>query len=390
MKWAQDGKGKQKPIFSWCEYVEDGAMKQAVDLSIHPSIFHHVALMPDCHQGYGMPIGGVIACERDIIPNAVGVDIGCGMCAVRTTFPADDLDEDLIKKVLGLLRKDIPVGFKHREYPLIWDGFDSAPDLKVIQEQISRARRQLGTLGGGNHFLEMQVDEAGFLWLMLHSGSRNFGYRIAKHYHELAQELCEKYHTDIPVKDLAFLPTESEEGQEYITAMRFALEFAAQNRKAMMGIFSETVDLILGCEFNKSINIHHNYADIENHFGRNVWVHRKGATLARKGTEGIIPGSMGTSSYIVEGLGNPDSFHSCSHGAGRCMSRSAASHNLTVEECDKAMEGIVYGRWGKGRKGKVDLGEAPQAYKNIHEVIVAQADLVKVAHVLQPLGVVKG
>lgn len=194
MKWVRDDKNNQKPIFSWCKNVEDGAMKQAINLSNHPSVFHHVALMPDCHQGYGMPIGGVIACDKDIIPNAVGVDIGCGMNSVQTNYRAEDLTTEIIKKIFGIVRKEIPVGFNHRNTPLIWNGFDSAPNLKIVQDQIKSAKNQLGTLGGGNHFIEIQVGHAGFVWLMLHSGSRNIGFRIAKHYHEFAQKMCENYH----------------------------------------------------------------------------------------------------------------------------------------------------------------------------------------------------
>jgi len=339
-----------------------------------------------------MPIGGVIAC-RDVIPNAVGVDIGCGMLAINTRLLASVFDEGILKSFMGEIRNSIPVGFAHHEDIQEWEGFNECPDIYILKKELHKATRQLGTLGGGNHFIEFQVSEQGELWVMLHSGSRNFGYKIAKHYNELAQELCTKYHSVVcPFKGedgLAFLPHGTEEAREYITAMNFALAFASENRWSMM----REVIKIIGveyCDCEPAINIHHNYATLENHFGQNVWIHRKGATSARDGQLGIIPGSMGTSSYIVRGLGNQESFQSCSHGAGRCMGRMAASRNLTKEECDKAMEGIVFGRWGKDRKGNIDLGEAPQAYKDIDVVMESQSDLVEIVTKLKPLAVIKG
>jgi tRNA-splicing ligase RtcB len=382
------------PIKSWCEPIEYGAMEQAANLANHPCMFKHVALMPDAHQGYGMPIGGVIACNNAVIPNAVGVDIGCGMCAVRTTVLAEELDTDAIKRIMGDIRKTVPVGFNHHNTPRDWSGFEEAPDVQVVKQQLCSARKQLGTLGGGNHFIEIQAGDDGFIWLMLHSGSRNFGYKIAKEYNEKAQQLCNLWHSkvdDFKGEDgLAFLPIGTVEAREYIEAMNFALRFAQANRAAIMLAFKEATYMETKCDFEDEINIHHNYAAIENHFGHNVWVHRKGATSAREGQFGIIPGSMGTASYIVRGLGNPESFMSCSHGAGRCMGRKEASRTLTVEDCDRAMEGVVYGRWGTDRKGNIDLGEAPGAYKDIDTVIQAQDDLVNIVAKLRPLGVVKG
>jgi len=379
--------GNKLVIKSWCDDLEDGALEQSSNLANHPSMFHHVALMPDCHQGYGMPIGGVIA-SHDVIRNAVGVDIGCGVIAVNTGLDAEQRTETL-KGVMGDIRKSIPVGFSHQKETQEWDGFDKCPNIPILQQQLQKATRQLGTLGGGNHFIEFQASDKGELWIMLHSGSRNFGYKIAKHYNELAQSLCTKYHSVVcPFKGedgLAFLPHGSDEAIEYITSMNYALDFALENRYHMM---RKVMDIIGGD--GEYINIHHNYATLENHFGKNVWIHRKGATSARKGELGIIPGSMGTSSYIVRGLGNPESFQSCSHGAGRKMGRKHASRTLTVEECNKAMEGIVYGRWGTDRKGNVDLGEAPQAYKDIDEVMKAQEDLVEIVTKLKPIAVIKG
>lgn len=235
------------------------------------------------------------------------------------------------------------------------------------------------------------------VWLMLHSGSRNLGHRVASHYHKMAMNLNEKWRAKIPDKNLAFLPSE-EEGRAYIRDMNFALEYAAENRRIMMEVFKEAVVEVLGeVNFLQEINIHHNYASRENHFGRDVWVHRKGATAARRNQKGIIPGSMGTASYIVEGLGNPESFMSCSHGAGRILGRAEACRTLTVEECDRAMKGVVYDRWHryKGRRndaGKkmLDLSESPLAYKDIDTVIESELDLIKPLVKLQPLGVVKG
>ena len=381
------------PIKSWCNKLEAGAMEQAQNLAVHPSMFHHVALMPDCHQGYGMPIGGVIACN-DVIPNAVGVDIGCGMIAINTRLKASDQDEDALKGYMGEIRKLIPTGFNHHDKVQDWDGFDECPDIPILKNELQKASRQLGTLGGGNHFIEFQASENNELWVMLHSGSRNFGYKIAKHYNEVAQDLCNSFHSVVcPFKGedgLAFLPHGSSWAKEYITAMNFALDFAFESRWNMMRKIINDVLSIDPCECETPINIHHNYAVMENHFGRNVWIHRKGATSARQGQLGIIPGSMGTSSYIVRGLGSPESFQSCSHGAGRVMGRKEASRRLTVEECDKAMDGIVYGRWGKDRKGNVDLGEAPQAYKDINVVMDSQKDLVEIVTQLTPLAVIKG
>ena len=390
MKFVKYDSSQKVPIKSWCEPIDDGAMAQAIDLAKLPFLFKHVALMPDCHQGYGMPIGGVIACKNVVIPNAVGVDIGCGMCAVRTDAISTEIEKTQIKEIIGIVRNAIPVGFKHHDEPQFWKGFDLAPDIPVVQRQLKSAKDQLGTLGGGNHFIEIQKSDDGFVWLMLHSGSRNFGSKIAKEYNDIAMDRCERWHSDIPNKDLAFLPIGSRAAREYISAMNYAMDFALENRNQMMDKVENAARKVLGCSIGKRINVHHNFAAIENHFGKNVWVHRKGATLARAGQLGVIPGSMGTPSYIVEGLGNTESFMSCSHGAGRRMGRADASRRLSMEDCDKAMNGIVYGRWGKDRKGRVDLGEAPGAYKDIEAVISAGLDLVKPVIKLWPLGVIKG
>ena len=379
--------GKNVPLKSWCNEPEEGAIEQAMNLTSLPFIFKQVCLMPDTHQGYGMPIGGVIACTGAIIPNAVGVDIGCGMCAVRTSITEITIEQ--IKEIMGKIRNVVPVGFNHRKENQTWDGFDSAPDIKVIQREINSARKQLGTLGGGNHFIEIQKGDDGFIWLMIHSGSRNFGYKVAKEYNTKAQELCKKWYSNIPdfkgEDGLAFFPMDSKYGKEYIVAMNYALDFALANRKKMMDDVCKSVYEVIDCEFEEAINIHHNYAAMEHHFGKNVMIHRKGATSAKVGQLGIIPGSQGTSSYIVIGKGNEESFKSCSHGAGRKMSRKKAKAVLNIEDEQKTMEGIVHSI----RQPK-DLDEAPGAYKDIDVVMDEQKDLVDIVVKLTPLGVIKG
>ena len=388
MKWVKDG--ERIPIKSWCEKVEPGAMTQAENLAALSVTFKHIALMPDCHVGYGMPIGGVIACQDAVIPNAVGVDIGCGMLAIETNLPSGEMTGKAVEGILREVRSVIPVGFEHHKRPQEWEGWGTAPlDSAPVRQELESAKRQLGTLGGGNHFIEIQTSDDGFIWLMIHSGSRNFGLKIAEYYHKLAHGICEKKDIELPDAELAFLPRDTAEADEYLTAMNFALRFARRNRELMMETFSAIVCARTGCKSLQSINIHHNYCALENHFGRDVLVHRKGATSAKKGEMGIIPGSMGTPSYIVRGLGEPESFMSSSHGAGRTMGRNEACRRFTKEECDKAMGDIVHW-WGTDRKGRPDLSETPQAYKNIDEVMAAQSDLTEIVTKLKPLGVVKG
>ena len=392
MKWIN--KANRLPIKSWCEDVESGAMAQAQNLANHPKTFHHIALMPDCHSGYGMPIGGVIACEDAIIPNAVGVDIGCGMCAVKTTHLTSDINESLIKQIIGKLRKLIPVGFDHQIKEQHWAEFKNAPSAPVLQQELKSAKKQLGTLGGGNHFIEIQSGSDDNVWLMVHSGSRNFGYKIAREYNAIAQKYCERFKSiKVPLKGengLAFLPLKTNEAKEYISAMNYALLFARENRRLLMSHLKKVAAEVMECKFDDEINIHHNFAAEETHFKKKVWIHRKGATQAEYNQMGIIPGSMGTASYIIKGLGNPESFRSCSHGAGRIISRTQFNKIYTVEACNRAMEGIVFGRWKKDRKGRVDISEAPQAYKDIDDVLESQNDLVEVVVKLRPLGVMKG
>lgn len=372
------------PIKLWLDYLEDGALKQAKNLANLPFAYKWIAVMPDAHQGYGMPIGGVMATDDVVVPNAVGVDIGCGMLAVRTSVVLTP--PEALKMIMGKVREAIPVGFKHNKGPQNWSGFNKAPDIEIIQRELSSARKQLGTLGGGNHFIELQQGDDGFIWIMIHSGSRNFGLKTATEYHNKAKKLCEKWSADLPDKDLSFLPLDDKLGKEYLEAMNFCLDFAYANRALMMervkAVFTE---MLPETAFADEINIHHNYAAMEKHFGKNVLVHRKGATKATQGLTGIIPGSMGTSSYIVEGLGSEESFKSCSHGAGRKMGRAQAKKNLSLEEEQKKMEGIVH-----GLRNVSKLDEAPGAYKSIDEVMENQKDLVKIKVKLTPLASIKG
>ncbi len=388
------------PIKSWIPeedyYADEKMVEQVENLAKLPFAFHHIVLSPDGHVGYGMPIGGVMATKDVIVPNAVGVDIGCGMCAVKTSLT--DIDIDTLKKIMGEIRKAVPVGFKHHEKEqdeslMPERDEELILDLKtIVSQQYIPALTQIGTLGGGNHFIEIQKGSDGHIWIMIHSGSRNIGYKVAQYYNKLAVELNKKWFSSVPKEhELAFLPINSEEGKSYLREMKYCVDFALTNRKLMM---DRIIDIfkkeIVGYEnpetkFDKMINIAHNYVACENHFGQNVWVHRKGATLARKGTIGIIPGSMGTKSYIVEGLGNPESFMSCSHGAGRKMGRKEAIRNLNLKEEQDKMEGII----GAPRTQN-DLEEASGAYKSIEDVMRNQEDLVKILVELTPLAVIKG
>jgi tRNA-splicing ligase RtcB len=378
------------PIKMWFESVEDlepGALEQAKNAANLPFAYKWVALMPDAHQGYGIPIGGVVASEEVVSPNLVGVDIGCGMVAVKTSLT--DIDQGQKEQWARDVRGLIPIGLgQQNDDNQSWEGFDRAPDLEVIQIELDKARKQLGSLGAGNHFIELQYGSDGYIWIMIHSGSRNFGYRTAKHYHEVAKILCERWKSDLPDKDLAFLPVDEKIGREYLEAMSYAMDFAWANRDLMMerAKYALSIAAGLGADgFKEVANIHHNYAKLENHFGKNVFVHRKGATKATKDTIGIIPGSMGTKSYITRGLGNPESFQSSSHGAGRRMGRGQARRELDLEKERAKMAGIL-----GGPRDVKDLDEAPGAYKDIDTVMKDQEDLVEVLVELRPLVSIKG
>ena len=371
------------PIKSWAADLEEGALIQAQNLSKLPFAFKHIAIMADAHEGYGMPIGGVLACKDMIIPNAVGVDIGCGVMAVKTDIK--EISRDSIKVIINKVHKSIPSGFGHHKKPQDWEGFKGFPGTKIFNQEFNSARCQIGTLGGGNHFCSIEKGSDGHIWLMVRSGSRNLGYKVANYYNKIAKKINERTNLIPKSYDLAPLEINSEVGREYFDAMNYCLKFAKANREmlfdAFYGIFREVTS---SKKILQKIDIHHNYAAIETHYGEEVVLHRKGATSARQYELGIIPGSMGTPSYIVEGLGNPESFMSCSHGAGRVIGRKQANRVFTEEMANEAMEGIVF----KGWKG--DYSEAPMAYKDIEEVMNNQKDLVKPLVKLSPLGVMKG
>ena len=381
------------PVKVWAKTVDPHAWKEIDNLSRLPFIYHHLAFMPDVHGGMGMPIGGVLASKKVVVPNAVGVDIGCGMCAVKTNLRADDISRDVIRKeIMSGIRARIPLGMDHhtelQDEALMPQGHD-IDKLHVVSRQYVSARRQVGTLGGGNHFIELQKDDDGFLWIMLHSGSRNLGKQVGDYYNKLAKELNAMYHTAVdPAWQMHFLPLGSKEFTAYWKEMSYCVDFALCNRQLMMDRIKEIIaDAIPEVEFEPKINIAHNYAAWEHHYGNDVIVHRKGAVRAREGEIGIIPGSQGTSSYIVEGLGCPESFMSSSHGAGRLMSRTEAIKTLSLEKEIEMLDskGIIH-----GIRSQNHLDEAASAYKNIDEVMANQQDLVRILTRLSPIAVVKG
>ncbi|MCL2484600.1 MAG: RtcB family protein [Endomicrobia bacterium] len=379
-------------IKSWCKDLDEASKKQALNLAKLPFAFRHIALMADAHSGYGMPIGGILACKDVVIPNAVGVDIGCGMRAVKTNLK--EIDAKTLLKITHKIKKSIPVGFEHRKTPVEilplnkWKEKTKTP-MKIVSEQYKAATFQAGTLGGGNHFIEIQKGSDGHIWFMIHSGSRNLGKQVAEYYNLQAKKLNMPNFPHVPKEaDLAFIPITEKLFKEYLAEMNFCVEFALLNRKTMAnivkGIFTEEIP---GCSFYDDIDIAHNYCKKEEHFKKEVWVHRKGATSAYNGQTGIIPGSQGTKSYIVKGLGNEESFMSCSHGAGRKMSRKQAIRELDFHKEKNKLDsqGIIHSITGRGQ-----LDEAAGAYKNIEDVMQAQRDLVSIETELTPLAVVKG
>ena len=379
----------------WADDIETGAYRQIMNLSNHPYARKHIAIMPDCHEGFGMPIGAVLATADVIIPNAVGVDIGCGMSAVQTNLQG--LSTNDTKTLISRIRENIPLGYRHHKRSQgdhrmpdpVQLGFDPM-ELPVISREYESALRQVGTLGSGNHFIEIQKAEDGSIWIMIHSGSRNIGKQVADYYNRKAVNSNKQAGEDYgPRSELAWLPTDSEEGSNYLKEMQYCIAFGMCNRYLMMERIIEMFEDIFGAAFSceEPINIAHNYAAAESHFGLELIIHRKGATLASKGLKGIIPGSQGTTSYIVEGKGNADSFESCSHGAGRVMGRKQAIRTLDLEEEMRRLnkKGIIHSIRSKG-----DLDEAPSAYKNIHQVISLQSDLVTILETLSPLAVIKG
>ncbi len=380
------------PIKLWLKKIEPGALQQAKNLANLPFAFHHVAIMPDSHQGYGMPIGGVLATKNVVIPNAVGVDIGCGMCAVRTSL--QKINRATLKEIRNAVINSIPVGFSHnkaKQRDWLDDSQKKELSGSVIEHEYESSLFQIGTLGGGNHFIEIQEGSDGYIWIMLHSGSRNLGLKVATYYNRAAKDMNKKMGSDVPKHfDLAYLPLDTDDGLSYMREMTSCVDFALQNRKLMlkkiMDIFADLTSEGFS-EKPEIINIAHNYAAVENHFGEDVVVHRKGATKAFKDLKGIIPGSQGSKSYIVRGLGNPESFKSCSHGAGRVMGRKEAQKKLDLASELKKMndQNIIH-----GLRSVRDLDEAAGAYKDIDVVMENQKDLVEILVELKPLAVVKG
>ena len=382
-----------RPVKIWTNDVEETAMRQIENLTTLPFLHHNLAIMPDVHAGMGMPIGGVLACDGAVIPNAVGVDIGCGMCAVKTNWKVEDLPPHVIRKeIMKGIRARIPLGMEHhkeaQDAKYLPQGHD-IDKMEIVKRRQHSILHEVGTLGGGNHFIELQKDEEGNLWIMIHSGSRNLGKQVGDYYNKIAASLNEKWHSVVsPEIRLPFLPHGTREFGAYWNEMKYCIDFALCNRRLMMERIQEVIaDSLKGIEFEPMINIAHNYAAFEHHFGKDVIVHRKGATLAREGVIGIIPGSQGTASYIVEGLGNPDSFCSCSHGAGRVLSRKAAIKTLDMDAEVRNLEakGIIH-----AIRCQDDMQEASGAYKDIDTVIANESDLVKVKTKLLPIAVIKG
>lgn len=375
-------------LASWASTIDKATLTQAMETALLPFIAGHVALMPDAHLGKGATVGSVIPTMGAIVPAAVGVDIGCGMIAVETDLDRDDLPADL-EPLLRRLGALIPagVGRGHDAVRAGQEWFRSHPNRSVRALGLERrAIEQFGSLGAGNHFVEVCRDPSGTVWAVLHSGSRGAGNRLAEHHIAIAKHLCRG--VSLPNADLAYLEEGTEEFDRYLEDLHWAQDYAFANRARMM-------DLLLGGVGDvarrtpgeiRRINCHHNYTSGEHHFGRDVWVTRKGAIRAGVGEMGVIAGSMGTPNYVVRGKGNPLSFESCAHGAGRSMSRSKAKKTLTVESLEEAMRGTV---WLEAHAGAL-VDESPEAYKDIDQVMLDQEDLVEVDTVLTQLVNYKG
>jgi tRNA-splicing ligase RtcB len=385
-------------LLSWASILEQGTREQAMTAARMPFIAPHLALMPDAHLGRGATVGSVIPTLGAIMPAAVGVDIGCGMIAVRTQYHRDELPDER-RSLREAIERAIPLnagaanGKVSRDHTIARLEQLHGLAAKAGFDPSSYAGRwelQLGTLGSGNHFIEVTVDEEERVWLFLHSGSRGVGNKIAQKHTKVARDLCEKWWIDLPDQDLAYLVEGTEEFWAYIREMRWAQTYALLNREEMMDRvvrqFAEWVGLGSADEVERQeeINCHHNYTEQERHFGRQVWLSRKGAINAESGRMGLIPGSMGTASYVVEGKGNPVALNSAPHGAGRSFSRSKARRTFTHEQLREAMVGIEY------RDTDAFIDEIPQAYKDIDQVMADAADLVEIRHTLRQIINVKG
>lgn len=381
-------------IKAWIDQkeIEPQALQQLKNIAALPFVFKHVAAMPDVHLGIGATVGSVVATQKAIIPAAVGVDIGCGMMAVKTPLDANKVQEK-IKDIRYSIERSIPVAhYGNREVAdrvLEFEGWKELANLRFVDKALfSKAQSQMGSLGGGNHFIEICLDAENAVWVMLHSGSRNIGKTLAERYIREAKDLLKIAGENLPDLDLAYLTEGSEEFDSYIRALHWCQDYAFHNRKEMMERVLKDLSYAVNgrgpIQRLVEVNCHHNYANKEKHFGRDVWVTRKGAVKAGKGDLGIIPGSMGTRSYIVRGLGNEDSFQSCSHGAGRRMSRSQAKREFSLEDLRQQTSGV------ECRKDEGVIDEIPGAYKDIDRVMENQKDLVEVVAVLKQIMCIKG
>ncbi len=385
-------RGSQVPVKIWTEDIEDGAEKQLLQLASLPFVFRHVAVMPDVHEGRGSTIGTVYVSRDVIIPAAVGVDIGCGMAAVRTPFHVSALD-DKRSEVRHAIERSVPVGFHEHKGPLQqtlgWEGWGEFANLTPhVQDLFKKAQNQLGTLGSGNHFIEICYDQEEWIWILLHSGSRHIGKTLADVHIDIAEELMKLHEIKLPHRDFSYLRFGPRECNQYFHDVSWAQAYARKNRDLMVELIIRDLAQVLneGNPFpvQQVVNCHHNYVAKEIHFGEEVWVTRKGAIRAEAGDEGIIPGSMGTKSYIVRGLGNPQSFNSASHGAGRRMSRTKAKSTFTERDMAEQTKGV------ECRKDKGVIDEIPKAYKDIDTVLENERDLVEPVAVLKQIICVKG
>ena len=386
------------PVKVYTDEVEPTARQQLVNISKLPIVHHHVAAMPDVHLGIGATVGSVIPTKKAIIPAAVGVDIGCGMMATRLSLSGNDLDEQSLKRVFAQISRDVPVGFgQHSDRGARSDAAKAfQKELRKIlgkhagiEKRVGRKSswvHQLGTLGGGNHFIEVCLDEADRVWAMLHSGSRGIGNAIGSYFIQLAKKDAERNQIQLPDRDLAYFPEGAQHFDDYVEAVGWAQDYARANREEMMDLVLEAMRRHLPSfeVTGAAVNCHHNYVEREVHYGERVWLTRKGAIRAGAGELGIIPGSMGARSYIVRGKGSAESFHSCAHGAGRKMSRNAAQKRFSTQDLATQTEGVIC------RKDKGVIDEIPGAYKSIDEVMANQSDLVDVVHTLKQVICVKG
>lgn len=380
-----------RPIKIWTDTVEESAMVQLKALAQLPFIADNgVAAMPDIHMGIGSSVGTVIATDKAIIPAAVGVDIGCGMNAIRLSLKASDLPDSLLA-IRNQIERDVPLGIGgNNQHAAKHEGL--APGLeKILAKHPGIASKnvwsQIGTLGSGNHFIELCLDEKQDVWIMLHSGSRGTGNLIGRYFIEKAKKRMEQYFITLPDGDLAYFPEDTDDFNDYVEAVLWAQNYALENRKKMMDVVLAALRRHILIDFTitqEAINCHHNYVERENHFGRNLWVTRKGAIRAREGDLGIIPGSMGAKSFIVRGKGNPESYCSCSHGAGRKMGRKQAQRTFTVADMVAQTQGV------ECRKDESVIDEIPGAYKDIDEVMAHQSDLVEIVHTLKQVVCIKG